>query len=363
MGTKNDNKAKAEAISRLSETVLDVANKIKETNQKYPELSKIWRNMVVAHLKAAFSNETLEERFFKFLDLCALRPEKKKPTKKEIAEVIKNGTPTERVNLLRITAELRNKEGGSFLTMDEQRKVLFGSKDENERDEAEILYQTFANIHKRKAAFMLYATSLGALANSVNSSLKELDVYISEAYLLNDILRSLSEENGKEKVAAAMEGGEPLPDFAQRVINNLLKHKSIDPNITIAYSPERKIFVVESPTLDNHLKDALELFRERLESAKELCLMLYSYAEKYGVLELIPDRIIDLMLEYRQEWALNLRFSSKYYKQLLQSNKPNDIIIACSMEDNGDIAFLFPHFDEIEVNLDEIENNNIFDNG
>lgn len=284
-----------------------------------------------------------------------------KRSKEEINFTATSGTPEERVLLIKEDYEYKEAHHGKgFLTQKEISALC--SVSEEDVEEYRFYISRLQSITKRKAVFIMYENQLSNYATLINHGLELMDIYTTEAYLLNDLIQILIKEYGVERTELALDGEAELPQIGAELIKRIKNHRSIDKKVTLEYSKEKKRFILDVSELAKYVEDKLENFRYTLKQAKSLELMLEAYTNRDGVKHLIPDSIITIIEHYKSNWSANQRFTPDYYNNLLKSDTLESLIEACRMEDNGELRFIFPSYDDIEVKPEEIKYN-IFDNG
>ena len=305
-----------------------------------------------------------KERLDKLIEAFQERQEDEEPrrmSKAKVKEILTSGTPEERVKMFADNNYIISKGGRAFLTPNQQIKIFSGLGDKDFK-RATNLFTLWRTMQARRTTFALYYQHLLSISNTMNYNLQILDIYTLEGYKQNFLLDKLYFIYGKGEVMRAMEGGGEIPEPGQGVINVLKIHKTISPLVKLDYNKESGYFVVDDEKIYKKFREELRpTFEVNLSNAKMLSIMLYQFADKYNIKEFIPFDLKNYIRLYKQEWAASPSYSSKEYKKLLKSRDLTDAIKAMKMEDNGNIGYLFPSYDEVKVDEDFMNNNNIFE--
>lgn len=305
-----------------------------------------------------------KERLDKLIEAFQERQEDEEPrrmSKAKVKEILTSGTPEERVKMFADNNYIISQGKRAFLTSKQQINIFSGLDDKGYK-KATDLFTLWRTMQARRTTFALYYQHLLSISNTMNYNLQILDIYTLEGYKQNFLLLKLHKAYGKEEVMRAMVGEEEIPEPGQGIINVLKAHKSISPLVKLSYDRGLGFYKVDDREIYKVFKEELKpRFELNLSNAKMLSIMLYQFAEKYNVKELIPFDLKNYITRYKQEWAASPRYSSKEYKRLLKSKDYKDSIKAMKMEDSGDVNYLFPSYDEVKVDEDFMSRNNIFE--
>lgn len=267
-------------------------------------------------------------------------------TKDEISRIINHGTSLERIMLLEaydlsVSPTLSGEEDKKLLT-DAELKKVFKCATKREEEELEDMFALLANMVKRKAIAEVQYIKQSNLATACNNALKEIDIYTAHVALMNRVL-TLSEGN-------------------EAIKQELHKYQSIDKKlINIKFNEDTGLFEIEASSIRSMIKKAYKQMKELLKDQKRLEFFLYEFAEHYHCVPLIPRSVVRFLEASKREWALNKRFSSKYYNEIIKGGVPEQIM-ASFMEDNGDTEWFLPHWDDVQLTKKD-KQNNIFFNG
>ena len=271
----------------------------------------------------------------------------KRIDKKRIAKVIKDGTLDEKLKIIVDDKVNRTIYGKGIATKKEIQEIVNSVADEDD-DLMHFKIDAINKVIKRRQDFALYASKLDYLAEFVNGGLEKVDMYVGEAYLLNALL---------DDIAPIKETDAKL---YERLYKRLTLRHSLNKGIGFTYDKNSQSYKVDASKLEKQLKIALENFRYYLKQAKTITLVLERFAKENQIESLIPYDIKDRIEGYQLDYSRNKRFSGKNYRKLLAENSEESIFLTALMEDNGDIEFLFPYYEDIEVTEEELKDLVIF---
>lgn len=265
----------------------------------------------------------------------------------EIELLMKTGTPLQRVMLieahdLSVSPTMSGDEDPELLTYEDMKRLVDVNK--KDREELAQLFGFLANMIKRKAIAEVQYIKLKAIALSCNNALKEIDIYTMEVQMMNNLLSVLGDNDEAKKI--------------------LMQHKSIDSKlVTISFNEKSGQFELEASSLKKMLRRAYKQMKTLLHDQKKLEFWLYQYAEYYNVTQLVPRSLLRYIDASKQDWALNKRFSSKHYNEIVKGGLP-ERLVAMAMEDRGDTEWFLPHWDDVKLTKkDKDRTQNYFFNG
>lgn len=266
----------------------------------------------------------------------------------EIEQLIKTGTPLQRVMLieahdLSVSPTMSGDEDPELLSYEDMKRLV-DVHNKKEREHLAQLFSLLANMIKRKAIAEVQYIKLKAIALSCNNALKEIDIYTMEVQMMNNLLSVLGDNDEAKKI--------------------LMQHHSIDSKlVTIKYNEKSGQFELEASSLKKMLRRAYKQMKELLHDQKKLEYWLYQYAEHYNATHLVPRSLLRYIDASKQDWALNKRFSSKHYNEIVKGGLP-ERLMAMAMEDRGDTEWFLPHWDDVKLTKkDKDKTQNYFFNG
>lgn len=267
----------------------------------------------------------------------------KRIKKEDLKKIIKKGTLDEKLKVV-VDDRINRLVYGKGIVSKQDLKDIFNSVDE---DDVELMNNKIDAINKLiryRKHYSLCASKLDYIAEYINSGLERIDIYVSEAYLLNNLLKDIKPLKDRE------------PEIYNTIFRRISLQKSIDRGISFIYDKENGSYKVDASKLEKYLKSALDRFRFYLKEAKILTISLERFVKENQIESLIPYDIQDRVEGFQCEYSRNKRFSGKNYKKILADNSDEALFVKAMMEDTGDIEFVFPLYEDIEVGEDELNN-------
>lgn len=271
----------------------------------------------------------------------------KRVDKKDLARIIKDGSLDDKLRIIVDDKVNRSIYGKGIVTKKEIQELVNSVADEDD-ELMHLKIDAINKVIKRRQDFALYASKLDYLAEFVNGGLEKVDMYVGEAYLLNallDDIKSLKEENSK---------------LYERIYKRITLRRSINESIKFVYDKGSNSYKVDASKLEKQLRIALDNFKYYLKQAKILTLVLERFAKENGIENLIPYDIKDRVEGFQLDYSRCKRFSAKNYRKLLADKSIESVLQIALMEDNGDIEFIFPYYEDIEVKDEELKDLIIF---
>lgn len=271
----------------------------------------------------------------------------KRIDKKELAKIIKSGSLDEKLKVIVDDKVNRTIYGKGIATKKEIQEVVNSVADEDD-ELMSLKIDAINKVIKRRQDFALYASKLDYLAEFVNGGLEKVDMYVGEAYLLNALLDDIL----------------PLKETDTKLYNRLYKRitlrRSMNKGIGFIYDKKSNSYKVDATKLEKQLKIALDNFKYYLKQAKIITLVLERFAKENQIESLIPYDIKDRIEGFQLDYSRNKRFSAKNYRKLLADKSIESVLQVALMEDNGDIEFIFPYYEDIEIGDDVLKDLIIF---
>lgn len=267
----------------------------------------------------------------------------KRIKKDELKRILKSGTLDEKLRVV-VDDRINRLAYGTGIVSKQNLKEIFDSVDE---DDVELMNNKIDAINKLikcRKHYSLCASKLDYLAEYINSGLERIDIYVSEAYLLNNLLEEIEPLRERE------------PEIYKTLFRRLSLQKSIDKGIAFIYDKESNSYKVDASKMEKYLKTALERFKFYLKEAKILTLSLERFTKENQIESLIPNDIKDRVEGFQLDYSRNKRFSGKNYKRLLADNSDEALFTKAMMEDNGDIEFVFPLYEDIKIEEETLNN-------
>lgn len=267
--------------------------------------------------------------------------------KDKLKALIKSGTLDEKLRVV-VDDKVNRIVYKKGIVSQKDLQDIFDSVADDDVEAMNDKIEAINKVIKKRQHFELFATKLDYLAEYINSGLERIDIYVMEAYFLNSLLGDIKPLKEKE------------PKIYNILNRRISLQKSIDKWITLDTDKETKAFSVNASKLEKQLKIALSLFNSTLTSAKTISLVLERFAKEHKIESLIPYDIEDWIESYKSDYSRNKRFSGKNYKKLLSDNSDEALFLKVLMEDNGDIDFVFPVYEDIEIGQEVLDKLVIF---
>lgn len=265
----------------------------------------------------------------------------KRINKDELKTLLKKGTLDEKLRVV-VDDRINRLIYGKGIVSKKDLKDIFDSVDDDDVELMNNKIDAINKVIKSRRNYALCAAKLDYLAEYINSGLERIDIYVSEAYLLNALLDDIKPLQEKE------------PETYKKLYRRISLQKSIDKGIAFTYDKDSNAYKVDASKLEKQLKIALDRFAYYLRDAKILTIALERFAKENLIENLIPYDIKDRVEGFQLDYSRNKRFSGKHYKKLLADNSLEGILQKALMEDNGDIEFIFPFYEDIEIDEEEM---------
>lgn len=260
----------------------------------------------------------------------------KRLDKEEVKRVLKKGTLDEKLRII-VDDKINRIIYQKGIVSKETIKDLFNSIPDKEVDLMTSKIEAINKVIRKRQSFSLYASKLDYLAEYINGGLERIDIYVREAFHLNALIESIKPLQSKE------------PEIYRQLFDRLSRQRSIDASINFIFDKETNRYKVDAGELEKQLRIAIKGFTNYLTRAKIITMILERFAKENQIESLIPYDVKDRTEGFKLDYSRNKRFSAKNYRKLLAENSTESILAAALMEDNGDIEFLFPDYDMIEI--------------
>lgn len=265
---------------------------------------------------------------------------KKRIDKDELKTLLKKGSLDEKLKVV-VDDRINRLIYGKGIVSKKDLKDIFDSVDDDDVELMNNKIDAINKVIKTRKTYSLCAAKLDYLAEYINSGLERIDIYVREAYLLNALLDDIKPLQEKDA------------ELYKTLFRRISLQKSIDKGIGFIYDKESNSYKVDASKMEKQLRIALDRFAFYLRDAKILTIALERFAKDNLIESLIPYDIKDRVEGFQLDYSRNKRFSGKNYRKLLADNSIESILQKALMEDNGDIEFIFPFYEDVEV--DEVE--------